>query len=329
MDASGKYRANTRAVSKPVEARTARSEDEVPPAPVADVIPLVRPPGRPRGHPKTGGRKPGSKNKRTMEVMEALRPLVPKAKRKLKALMDAQDEKVAFSACMGVLSYVFGRPVDRKEIAGAGGAPLHPPEYSDREWARRIAFILRRGDVEGRSEVMATEGSAGTAHVPGSSGGEDTSLGSTTRVQASAPSPNRNRSNGAQKGGGGPLSDRGASESHQHPVSGFEKFSPKKAIPPTEPVEGQTARVAGYIVLCGPPQRPGLPLSYRITDSDGKLLAMATDGWQGALKWVQSRAGHDADMSIDIIRPALTAEPIRPDQRQFAVGGPDIDVLRG
>ncbi len=56
---------------------------------------------------------------------------------------------------------------------------------------------------------------------------------------------------------------------------------------------------------------------------------MATDGWQGALRWIKARVGDDADMSIDLIRPAPTAEPIRPDQRQFAVGGPDIDVLRG
>ena len=112
MSTSGKapckHRANESAVSRPVEAATAQSEGA---GVSADVVPLVRPPGRPRGHPKTGGRKPGSKNKRTLEVMEALSLLVPKAKRKLKALMDAEDEKVAFSACMGVLSYVFGKPV--------------------------------------------------------------------------------------------------------------------------------------------------------------------------------------------------------------------------
>ncbi len=56
------------------------------------------------GFPKSGGRAKGTKNKRTTEVEQALRPLVPKAKRKLMALIDSEDDKVAYSACMGVLS---------------------------------------------------------------------------------------------------------------------------------------------------------------------------------------------------------------------------------
>ena len=123
---------------------------------------------------KSGGRKPGSKNKRTLAVEAALRPLVPKAKRKLKALMDAEDEKVAFSACMGVLSYVFGRPVDRKEIAGAGGDALLP-QHTDREWARRVAYLLTKPGVEGEEVAALTEGSSG-GDLPArhSAGGGDT-----------------------------------------------------------------------------------------------------------------------------------------------------------
>ena len=154
MDDLGQHQANTDAVSAvppAVEARTARSEGTVAPTPVADVLSLVRPPGRPKGHAKTGGRKSGSKNKRTLEVLEALRPLVPRAKRKLKALMDAEDEKVALSAVMGVLSYVFGKPIDRKEIGGPDGAPLIETRreelFSTMEQARRIAFVLGMGDV--------------------------------------------------------------------------------------------------------------------------------------------------------------------------------------
>ena len=160
MGNSGQHQANTDAVSAvppAVEARTARSDGNGvsnPPEP-ADV--LARAPGRPRGYPKTGGRKRGSKNRRTKEVEEALRPLVPKAKRRLKALMDAGDEKVAYSACMGVLSYVFGKPIDRKEIGGPDGAPLIDQTRYDElcgtiEVARRVAFVMA-GGIEAKREL--------------------------------------------------------------------------------------------------------------------------------------------------------------------------------
>ncbi len=189
-----------------MEARTARSEGAVV---SADVIPLVRPPGRPRGHPKTGGRKPGSRNKRTMEVMEALRPLVPRAKRKLKALMDAQDERVALSAVLGVLSYVFGKPIDRKEIGGPDGAALLP-QYTEKETARRLALLLTLPDIRADAEAKATAGSdQGRRATSGRSG----DAGVVVSGSPPSPSPTRhgNAGNGANKGGGGPLSDPGAS----------------------------------------------------------------------------------------------------------------------
>ncbi len=290
------------------------------------MVGLVRPPGRPKG----------SRNRITKEIRAIAGKYSHRAIRSVwKLAQHAENLDVQLKALTLILAYAHGRPVDRQETTGKDGAPLHPPEYSDREWARRLAYLLTKpgtGGADVVAELTGTDGSAGTAHVPDRAGGEDTAVGETPAPSGpSAPAPSRSNgaANAAARGGGGPLSDPGASEPTQHPVSGFEKFSPKKAIPPTEPVEGQTARVAGYAILCGPPQRPGLSLSYRITNSDGKLLTMATDGWQGALRWIKARVGDDADMSIDIIQPAPTAEPIRPDQRQFAVGGPDIEVLRG
>ena len=308
-----------------------------------------RKPGRPKGSPKVpgSGRKKGAPN----VVGRAARAYLAGASGYLDILARVCSGKsIRMAGPTGKV--LWHRPdwADRKwaleliaskciptmsaaEVSGPEGEPL-VPQYTNKEWARRIAHLLTRPDAEEetRAAAEAAEGCAGTAHVPGSAEGEDTAVGETpapSGPSALAPSRSNGAANAAARGGGGPLSDPGASESTQHPVSGFENFSPKKAIPPTEPVEGQTARVAGYIVLCGPPQRPGLPLSYRITDSDGKLLAMATDGWQGALRWIKARVGDDADMSIDIIQPTPAHEPVRPDQRQFATGGPDIAVLRG
>ncbi len=152
-----KHQANESAVSRPLEARTARSEggevseapaapDRAPAAPEGlDAVSPLRSPGRPRGYAKTGGRAKGSKNRRTKEVEEALRPLIPKAKRKLKALIDSKDDKVAYSACMGVLSYVFGKPIDRQQLSGPNDGPIRTEDATKldvRELARRTVYLL-------------------------------------------------------------------------------------------------------------------------------------------------------------------------------------------
>ena len=61
--------------------------------------------------------------------------------------MESGDDKVAYSAVMGVLSYVYGKPIDRRELGGPDGQPLVPdvPKLSTLELARRMAFVLRMG----------------------------------------------------------------------------------------------------------------------------------------------------------------------------------------
>ena len=72
------------------------------------------------------------------------------------------------------------------------------------------------------------------------------------------------------------------------------------------------------------PQRPGLPLQYRILGADGKLMAMAVGGWMGALKWVRARVGEDADMTVEITKPTPPGwgGPIPQDQRSPQAEGP-------
>ena len=92
-----------------------------------------------------GGRKPGSKNRRTKEVEAFLRPALPGAKKRLKALLTSDDEVTAMKAITLILAYIYGRPVDRREISGPDGAEL---PLSDFEIARRMALVLDVGVLD-------------------------------------------------------------------------------------------------------------------------------------------------------------------------------------
>jgi hypothetical protein len=76
--------------------------------------------GRPRGLPKTGGRKKGSRNRRTAEISEAMQRLSPLCVRTLKKHIKSADPLVSQSAMKIALSYAHGRPVERREIGGSG-----------------------------------------------------------------------------------------------------------------------------------------------------------------------------------------------------------------
>ena len=201
-----------------------------------------------------------------------MRPLIPAAKKKLKALMDSDDVKVAYSAVMGVLSYVYGKPIDRRELGGPDGKPLVPdvPKLSTLELARRILFVLDKA----KREAEEVNGPAGPAEA--ASGGD----------------------------------------------SGFSHLVPEPAPEPeperTEPKPGEIAYVAGFIVECIEATRPGLPLTYHIHDDERRPLTQAVGGWEGALKWIKSRAGADADMTPHISKPAPRFPEVvsgRPEQR--------------
>lgn len=86
------------------------------PAPSGAVIPLPR-----------RGRKPGSKNRRTVEIEAVLRPMVPKARKRLLAMLKGDDDELAFRAAQLCLAYVYGRPTERRELTGRDGVPLLAP----------------------------------------------------------------------------------------------------------------------------------------------------------------------------------------------------------
>ncbi len=235
----------------------------------------------------------------------------------------------ALTACMGVFAYVYGRPIDRKQIAGAGGDALLP-QWSVKEQARRIAHILTKPGVEEADEVAAlTEGSAGTAHVPDRSGGEDTVVGETPAPSGASTSAPASK-NGEGKGGAG-NSSAGPHIHAPQTESGFQNFSPTKPAPKTEPEVGETARLGEYLISVSRPSREGTPPRYMILDGAGKLQTQSVSGWEGAVSWIRKRAGGELAMgTLEIVRPVRDEfHPVRPDQRRIATGGPDIAVLRG
>jgi len=313
-------------------ARTLASTEEPP----SDISPKPKPPseffkagpaqvdapkpkkrGRPKGLPKTGGRiknKPGRLGREAREYLA-------KHSNYLETICRiAAGKSVKMSGPTGKLQYWYPDISDRKwalniaidkllpsvaasEISGPEGVPLIPP-VSNRDLALKVAHVLTRPGSGGEGIVAelvkGTEGTEGSAEegrpaFPGRSGAGGMENGVVSPL--GGPCPPASRGNGAEK--------------------------PKPAL---EPEIGQTARVGGYIILCGPPQREGLPRSYRILGTDGKLIAISSGGWAGALKWVKQRAGEDADMSVEITSPTPPGwgEPLPQDQRSPQVPRPEV-----
>jgi len=83
-----------------------------------------RGPGRPAGGPKFGGRKKGSRNRRTVLGADYLKSLNPKAKKRLASLLEGKDDGLAYKAAELVLAYSYGRPAQTQLLGGDGGDPI-------------------------------------------------------------------------------------------------------------------------------------------------------------------------------------------------------------
>lgn len=103
-------------------------------------------PAPPSKEPKRRGRKPGSPNKTTRDIRVAFSNLLSHAAPKLEKWLDAvadDDPAKALDLVARIGEYCTPK-LARSEVTGAGGEALIP-QHSDRELARRIAFILNCG----------------------------------------------------------------------------------------------------------------------------------------------------------------------------------------
>lgn len=85
--------------------------------------------GKPKGLPKSGGRKPGSRNKATDAELGALSDLAKRhTKDALAALVrictQGTSEAAVVSAAEAILNRGYGRPIQALEHGGAGGGPI-------------------------------------------------------------------------------------------------------------------------------------------------------------------------------------------------------------
>lgn len=71
---------------------------------------------RPKGIPKTGGRQPGSRNKRTIEAASYFRAIMerPEFQQQIDAVLTSNTPNVGF--LQTVWAYVHGKPIDIKQV---------------------------------------------------------------------------------------------------------------------------------------------------------------------------------------------------------------------
>lgn len=85
---------------------------------------LKRKPGRPKGLPKTGGRKKGVCNKVTREVRDWARSILEDPQVQAKTLEMAREGKLPPGLYSELLHYAYGKPKEHVELPDADGAPL-------------------------------------------------------------------------------------------------------------------------------------------------------------------------------------------------------------
>ena len=98
--------------------------------------------GRPRGQPKTGGRKPGTLNKVTADIKAMAGEYGERAIQELARLAtNANNEQTRVSACKEILDRAYGKAPQSLEHSGRISNKIEE-EVSDLEVARTVAFLL-------------------------------------------------------------------------------------------------------------------------------------------------------------------------------------------
>jgi hypothetical protein len=99
---------------------------------------------KPKGTPKTGGRRPGTRNKTTLDIRTLAAPYGPDAVKTLASLMcdEAQPPEVRLKACAALLDRGYGKPVEYKEVTGHPGNEQSLKNLTDEELNAEIKRVL-------------------------------------------------------------------------------------------------------------------------------------------------------------------------------------------
>ncbi len=85
-----------------------------------------KPPHRPKGTPKTGGRKKGTPNKTTTEIAQACRAIVTDERYRKQFNTRARAGKLAPAVECMVWHYAFGKPKDTTILENPDGSAVAP-----------------------------------------------------------------------------------------------------------------------------------------------------------------------------------------------------------
>lgn len=115
--------------------------------------------------PRRGGGRPrGSRNKRSLPIEMLMAPMEPGALHRLRQIINdpKEDTGKVLSAIGMLLAYRHGRPVDRREVSGPGGAPIASAAVVEtrdvREEARLMLTMLNeRATQHGEAPVVPPE----------------------------------------------------------------------------------------------------------------------------------------------------------------------------
>ena len=109
---------------------------------MTDLVPTDERPRRVK--PPGSGRKKGQKNRPITFAADAVRPLIPLARRRLRQLLHSENEEIVYKTATRILEHAYGRPMQHKVVGGDGQAPIKTETVrpDDRELAARIQMAL-------------------------------------------------------------------------------------------------------------------------------------------------------------------------------------------
>ena len=102
-----------------------------------------------KGHPKHGGRKPGTPNKTVHDIRVLAQGHGPAAIKRLFQLMNEADgETVRVSAARELLDRGYGKALAQIAHTGADNGAIQIQDMSNLELARRMAFVFDLAERE-------------------------------------------------------------------------------------------------------------------------------------------------------------------------------------
>ncbi|WP_024516828.1 hypothetical protein [Bradyrhizobium sp. Tv2a-2] len=107
---------------------------------------------------KTGGRRPGSKNKVPPAIKAIALAMVPDANKTLRSLLKGAPDAVRVRCIEIVYERAFGKP--RQEIEHSGALGVYDPSKLTTDELRTVIAILERASADGADGVQEGTGEA-------------------------------------------------------------------------------------------------------------------------------------------------------------------------